>query len=487
MSIRLRLTLLYCAILALTLTAFGTILYVIQARYTLNLFQQDLALTTRRIVTGIAWLRAGQDRPQRWTEPGGAGRPQPIFGRDELRELRVRDETRVLSVDAAAIDHPINEDGQALPLSDAGLVAVQNGESWVEIASVEGERLLVLSTPVVSEGQVTEIVQVARPLTDRDRALRALGGTLIVGGLLTTLFAFGVGWMLSGITLRPIHRITQTAQAIGAGRDLERRVRYSGPNDEVGQLATTFNAMLARLQDAYRRVEHSLEMQQRFVADVSHELRTPLTTIRGNLALLYRRPPIPRRERDDILADVVSESERLIRLVSDLLKLARADAGRQVHRERVELRPLVEDVCDQARVLGPQRTVDCADLADATVLADRDALKEVLLILLDNALKHAADPITVSVVPQQGEVAIHIGDAGPGMDVETCAHIFDRFYRGVEAHRRSGFGLGLSIAKALVEGQGGSISVESQIGRGSAFSVMLPQVEDPIPTPESAG
>ena len=139
-----------------------------------------------------------------------------------------------------------------------------------------------------------------------------------------------------GITLHPIQRLTQTARTIGDERDFTRRVTYTGPQDEVGQLATTFNSMLARLQDAYQQVAHSLEMQRDFVADVSHELRTPLTTLRGNLGLLRREPPIPAEEQADILTDMMDESDRLIRLVNDLLVLARADAGRSLAKEPLE-------------------------------------------------------------------------------------------------------------------------------------------------------
>src|SRR5439155_3853437 len=121
---------------------------------------------------------------------------------------------------------------------------------------------------------------------------------LLIGGGIVTLLAFGAGWALAGTALRPINRITQTAHEIGATQDFARRVAYSGPPDEVGRLASTFNRMLTGLQDAY-------QTQRRFVADASHELRTPLTTIRGNLGLLQREPPIAAADRVAVLADLV--------------------------------------------------------------------------------------------------------------------------------------------------------------------------------------
>ncbi|MBN1584443.1 MAG: HAMP domain-containing histidine kinase, partial [Anaerolineae bacterium] len=243
---------------------------------------------------------------------------------------------------------------------------------------------------------------------------------------------------------------------------------------EVGQLATTFNAMLSQLQDAYQQVARSLELQRNFVADVSHELRTPLTTIRGNLALLSRQPPIPQEEQADIMSDMVDESERLIRLVNDLLTLARADAGRHLKSESVEVEALIQDVCRQAKQIAPERTVLHATPPGATVLADPDALKQVLLVLVDNALKHTPGNVTIATRVQDHLVAIDVRDAGPGIDAQTCAHLFERFYRG-SSHPVPGFGLGLSIAKALVEAQHGTIGVRSQVETGSVFTISLPR------------
>jgi signal transduction histidine kinase len=362
-----------------------------------------------------------------------------------------------------------------LPLSDAGWRAVQNGEPWAETASIEGERLLIYSAPVVVEGQVAQVVQVARALADQYQYLSTMGRNLLVGSGLATIIAFGAGWVLSGVVLRPVNRITQTAQAIGVERDLGRRVDYTGPNDEIGQLATTFNRMLTQLQAAYQQVERSLQQQRQFVADVSHELRTPLTTIRGNLALLRRKPAVGAEEETDILEDMAGESDRLIRLVNDLLALAHAESGRELQSETVWVKPLVEDVCRQARHLDPERTITCTDLVDVAVAGDQDALKQVLLILLDNALKYTGGAVAVSTAVVDERPTIEIRDSGPGIDPEVLPYVFERFYRGDEARSRPGIGLGLPIARALVEAQNGTISIESQIGHGSIITVTLPQ------------
>jgi len=281
---------------------------------------------------------------------------------------------------------------------------------------------------------------------------------------------------LSGAALRPIQRITDTAQVIGAQRDFDRRVDYRGPPDEVGQLATTFNGMLNELQAAYRQTEQTLQQQRRFVADASHELRTPLTTIRGNLGLLQRRPSITEEDERAVLADMVDETDRLIRLVNDLLALARSDAGRALRHEPVPIAPLLDDMCRQARLLGEQRTIVCEDVPAVSVMGDQDAIKQFLLILLDNALKFTPQDgtIAIGVTTADRLVAIRIRDTGPGIAPETLPHIFERFYRSDESRTGSGAGLGLAIAQELTEAQHGQISVESEIGRGSTFTVSLP-------------
>jgi len=314
------------------------------------------------------------------------------------------------------------------------------------------------------------ILQVAHSLTDQDATLAVLRMVLIGGGLVATLLAFGAGWLLAGTALRPIARITQTARAIGDARDFDRRVVHSGPRDEVGRLATTFNAMLAGLQEAY-------QTQRRFVADASHELRTPLTTIRGNLGLLEREPPITVDDRRAVLADLVSESERLSRLVADLLTLARTDAGRPLRHDPVPVSPLLADLCRRLGHSHPGRRIHREVANDVAVLGDPDALTQVLLIVLDNALKFTppGGVVGVTMTVGEGRVAIAVRDSGPGIAPEALPHIFERFYQGDAARTETGTGLGLAIAKALVEALQGDIRAESALGRGAAFTVTLPR------------
>jgi len=464
MSIRLRLTLLYSAILTLTLLIFGVALYSIQSQDTLNALKQDLLLSSERLAEAALKTSAPPPPEMSQREPPPPKTFDEFSGDQVFQELREREIVRILDADGNLVASPYGRSEDALPLSEEGLTTLQDQQDFWTDEIVDDEHMLIYSRPIVQNGETVAIVQVARSLDERDRTLRSLAITLGGAGIVTILIAFGVGWALSGLSLRPIDRITQTAQTIGDERDFTRRVDYLGPQDEVGRLASTFNQMLSGLQDAYQKVEHTLQMQRNFVADVSHELRT---TLRGNLGLLRRNPPSPPEEQADILGDMVEESDRLIRLVNDLLLLARADAGRSLANEPFQIPPVIDETVRQVRLLDPQRQINLNTTADLEINGDRDAFKQVMLILLDNAIKHSEGDIDVCAQEHNTEIEIRVRDFGEGIAPEILPHIFDRFYRGEDQNTIPGFGLGLPIAKALVEGMEGNIALESHLGEGS--------------------
>ncbi len=490
-SIRLRLTLLYTAILAVTVIAFGSVLYAAQSRTTYADIKENL------VRQASFFPNVGKPEPRLPAPPPEDEKPLTFVPQDfglPSGTLPGR-WTQTRDLDGAVTGRTFDLSGVTLPLSDKGLAAVQAGEGWFEAATVQDEPLLIYSQRYIGFDGATGIVQVAFPIGQPEGYLATLRLILAIGSSLAVLVAFALGWALAGAALRPIQRITQTAQAIGVERDFGRRVAHRGPADEVGQLAVTFNDMLAELESGYRQLEAALHSQRRFVADASHELRTPLTTVRGNIELLRREPPIAAGERGEVLADTTEEVDRLIRLVNQLLALARADAGQVPRSDPIPVQALVNDVCRQAGTLAPRTELHCDAPADILVLGDRDALKQVLLILVDNALTHtpAGTPVTLTAslapgrrsslrpVPADAEethVTFTVRDRGPGIPAEQLAHIFERFYRGQVSRTGRGAGLGLAIAKELVEVQGGIITVESAPGEGSTFTVILPHARE---------
>jgi signal transduction histidine kinase len=465
MSIRLRLTLLYTTILALTLIAFSTALYITVDRTTTRVLQDGFITDMSRLTE---WKEFKLDSVGH--VPSGKGKPLPLntFVQTVDLEGNLIDRTELAAYDG--IELP--------PLARAELDEVRGHGYGFSQASIGGDQWLIFSKKVYDTQGRAGIVQLARPQDSQGSSLAAMRRNMLIGGAIVIALAFGIGWGLSRVALQPIERIAQTARSIEESRDFSRRVDHSGPPDEVGRLARTFNGMLGALQASYDQTEAALQAQRRFVADASHELRTPLTTIRGNLALLGREPPISGEDRQAVLADMTEESERMSRLVDDLLTLARADAGRQLQVAPVTLAPLLDDLARQARLLAPERSIGYTPPADAAVLvrANRDALKQIALILLDNALKHTppGTAIELSATVEEGQAVIAVRDTGPGLSPDVRAHLFERFYRADAARTRGGTGLGLAIARALTEAQGGTIDAESRPGEGSTFTVRLP-------------
>ncbi len=245
------------------------------------------------------------------------------------------------------------------------------------------------------------------------------------------------------------------------------------PTDEVGQLTATVNDMLGRL-------EASFETQQRLVADVSHELRTPLTTIQGNLDLLRRGAADDPGMRGEALAAIGNETVRMRRLINDLLLLAQADAGLQLQLQPVELDTLLLDVYRQGQVIsqGTGVRVRLGAEDQAVVMGDGDRLRQLLLNLVDNAIKYtpSGGDVTLTLKRQAGWVQVTVSDTGCGIPPEDLPHIFERFYRADRSRTRpGGAGLGLSIAKWVAEAHGGELEVESEVGQGTIFTLYLPE------------
>jgi signal transduction histidine kinase len=292
--------------------------------------------------------------------------------------------------------------------------------------------------------------------------------TLLLGAPLGLLLALIAGWWIARAALRPINRISRKVRAIGESRDMSERLHFVGPDDEVGRLAATFDGMMERLERVF-------ETQKRFIADASHELRTPLTAIRGNADLMRIAPP---EDREACLTAIRRESERMTRLVSDLLLLAETDvAEQQIQIAPVDLDEIVTDVFRSAQVISGGQVDIVLDQADSLrVEGDVDRLKQLLLNLVDNAVKFTPEGGTVSLgLWRDGDSArIAVSDSGVGIAADEQRAIFERFYRVEEARTKRGSGLGLAICAWIVRAHGGSIDVSSQPGKGSTFTVRLP-------------
>lgn len=411
-----------------------------------------------------------QDRPQR---PGQRG-PQPqdetlseyfiAVGVPERALVRVGsslgDDTRPApALDAGVVRRNARRPGRAVPFT----VAAESGDGQWRLVSVVSARDRVT---VVGLGldQVESTVA-------RTRLVQLLG-TLAV---LATLGL--VSWWVLRLGVHPIEDMAVTADAIAAG-DLSRRVDHPGSATEAGRLGVAFNAMLERIQGAFREREASEDRVRRFAADASHELRTPLTSILGYTEL-WRAGGLEQRDQlTDAMSRIEHEGRRMAALVEDLLVLARLDQNRLPERTPVRLDLVAADAVRDARAVEPSRPIE-AELSPATVSADEAQMRQVLGNLLTNARLHTPGntPVRVTVEATDGHVVLEVADQGPGMAPEVVSQVFDRFYRADASRGRGagGSGLGLAIVQGIVAASGGTVRVESVVGEGSRFVVELPE------------
>jgi len=339
------------------------------------------------------------------------------------------------------------------------------------LLNAQGQRWRVYVLPAHQAGSISGYIEAMTPLGRIDALIQAFRLTLILlsaGGLLLVLAG---SWLVASRALRPIALLVQTAQTITLSHDLSRRVDAPPHQDELGRLAMTFNAMLHSIETAY-------QAEKRFVTDASHELRAPLTAIQGNLDLLNRHPDMPEAERAESLTEVTREANRLARLVADLLALARADAGIVLNRCPLDLDAVILEAYRTARQLAHGQQFVLDPFEPAAVEGNEDRLKQLLLILLDNALKYTppGGRVTLGLRRHDRDVELIVRDTGIGIPAEDLPHVFERFYRADPARSRDpgGTGLGLSIAQWIVEQHEGTITLESQPGEGTTVIVRMP-------------
>ena len=317
-------------------------------------------------------------------------------------------------------------------------------------------------------------IQYARPQSSLNATLRRVRLFLVLGVLGGTALALLGGWLLARRAMRPVVRLTDQANEIRRTRDPGLEIDVPPVEDEVGDLARALDTMLAALDDAQTETEHALERQREFVADASHELRTPLTSVLANLELLVDTLHGDQREAAE---SALRSSQRMRRLVADLLLLARADARREAARVPLDLGAVLVEAAAEVEALEDAGHELSVEAEPAWVEGVRDDLHRVMLNLMENALRHtpAGTHVRARAWREDGHAVLVVEDNGPGIPEELRGKVFDRFVRGA-GDRGGSFGLGLSIVRAVAQQHGGTVSVEDA-GPGARFVVRLPAVE----------
>jgi len=365
-----------------------------------------------------------------------------------------------------------------VPLSRTALEVAFSGQSIFESAKYPNEPpLRVISVPIMYRDNLLYIVQVGTSMESVGETLHRFLILLVVAIPIALAVSLAGGWFLAGRALRPVDEITLAAQRIAAG-DLSQRLSMPTAQDEIGRLAATFNNMIGRLDASFRQI-------RQFTSDASHELRTPLTVMKGETDLILRRSR-PLEDYKTVLESNLEEIDRMTRIVDELLFLSRADMG-EVKMEAlpVALQALVEDVHRQAKLLGHDRDIEVVlgTVMPVVVHGDDLRLRELLLNLVENAMKYsyAGGKVEIALLKDGREARLSITDHGIGIAPADHQKIFQRFFRTdvARTHTKKGTGLGLAICAWIADLHKGRVEVQSDLGQGSTFTVVLPLAHSP--------
>ncbi len=474
MSLKFRLSLFYGLFLVLILSTVAVVVYKLtersllnsleeRSRQSLNDLAQGDALTALRRLPGDTYFEAvvypkvvlSLKSPSDFKNgfkvslPIGPNQQRPNPTEEKIFQLLSTHDYEVL------YENDIVSTKVVLNNNEALLVMVVAG--WLETFGVEHPAIFLAGVPI-SSVQAT-LQQLKRNLWE----------TIVVA---IVLFVLSV-WLLSAQVLSPVRRITKATELV-TSKDLSQRVPVPKTRDELNKLALTINLMLGRL-------EKSFETQRRFTADASHELRTPVTAITGHASYLIRRTK-PNERQLESLKVIREEADRMGKMVNDLLELARADAGFEVSKQPFNLVDVLEDVSREILpVTNNTKIAISASEPVIEVLGDTNRMKQVVLNLVHNASNAGATHITLSITKDSFKgnnmVCLEVLDDGSGIPERAIPHLFERFYRidGARSTRGNGSGLGLAIVKWIVSQHQGNVSVESKLGEGTVFTILLPE------------
>jgi two-component system, OmpR family, sensor histidine kinase MprB len=450
MSLRYRLALVSAAGVALALVLAGLVCYVVVRSELRGQVDDSLKAQAARIVGGDL------------QSLGDAGMPAPspnAGGPVQYWQLVTADGGVVGALG-----------GVSLPFDHAAWeVAHGRIASVFEDIHVDGSHLRLLALGVPGG-----VVELARPLDSVERVMSMLRLILLLicvaGAGLAALLSRGAARRV----LTPLADVAGTAQLVSETEDLSQRIVIRS-DDEVGELASRFNTMLDRLQSSRAALDRSVTDQRQLVADASHELRTPVTSLRTNAEILLENPDLVREERDELLCDVVEQSEELTTLVASLIELAR-ETPQQQHFEELRLDELIADAVTRAQRNSPSVAFD-AQLEPFLVHGIPERLLQAINNLLDNAAHHspAGEVVEISLSPD----GLRVRDHGPGIDPTDLPHIFDRFYRGTNSRSRPGSGLGLAIVHRVIDQHQGTVTATNAPDGGAIFTVRLPNTLEP--------
>jgi heavy metal sensor kinase len=459
-TVRGRLTLWYVSALALILVLFGVAVYVLLSRALHRRVDHALASTIEISITSLTHDAQEGQSPQSAAQSTAAELSHPQQG------LIFDDSGQLLATHEGEEELQIQlPDRATIPDADVYLYSVSTGAN---------EHRIAVRRVTIPPAGIPYIILASQPLKPVADELESLRDILYFSTPIVLLLAGFGGWFLARQGLAPVTAMARSARQIGAG-SLDQQLPVVNPRDELGQLATTFNDLLGRLDAAF-------EEQRRFMADASHELRNPLSVMSTAAGVTLKKEHRTEQEYREALQIVAEQTRRLSRIVNDMFMLARADSGRYpLRKQTLYLNDLLEEVARAGAVLAATRnaTIEVTNVPEAIFHGDEDLLRQMLLNLVDNAVKFTPDKgaVTLDLKTSNGSYRLSVSDNGPGIPAEARHHIFERFYRADRSRAKAedgGAGLGLAIARWIARAHDGDIELDDSSGTGTKFIVRLP-------------
>lgn len=462
-SVRARLTLWYVSALALILVVFGIAVYVMLSRALHRRVDEALRSTIEISITSLTHDEQEGQSSQSAAQSTAAELSHP------QQALMIFDNNGQLLA-----EHPYEED---LNIRLPDLAAIPADEVYLYTAFEEGDpndhHRLAVRRVQIPPANKPYIILASQPLKAVEDELESLREILYFATPAVLLVAGIGGWFLARQGLAPVAAMARKARQIGSG-SLDQQLPVANPRDELGQLATTFNELLARLDSAF-------DEQRRFMADASHELRTPLSVMSAAAGVTLKKPHRDEDEYRDAIQMMAEQTKRLSRIVKDMFILSRADAGSYPLQKRaLYLDDMLEEIARAGVVLAAEKNVslELKNLEEASFHGDEDLLRQMVLNLVDNAVKFtpSGGRVKLKLSKQLNEYSLSITDTGPGIPLEVREHIFERFYSADKSRSRvheSG-GLGLAIAKWIANAHNGDLELASSDSNGTTFIVRLP-------------
>lgn len=463
-SVRGRLTLWYVSALALILVVFGGAVYVMLSRALHRRVDDALRSTIEISITSLT-----HDTQEGQSNQSAAQSTAAELSHPQQAMMIFDGEGRLLA------EHPYEENFH-IRLPDLGAIPAEGVYLYTvaEASDPDDYHRLAVRRVRIPPANTPYIILASQPLEAVEDELESLREILYLATPAALLLAGLGGWFLARQGLAPVAAMARSARQIGAG-NLDRQLPVSDPRDELGELATTFNELLARLDTAF-------DEQRRFMADASHELRTPLTVMSAAAGVTLKKEHRDEEEYREALQMVAEQARRLSRIVQDMFTLARADAGRYpLRKQTLYLNDLLEEVARAGEMLasGKNVTIKLSNLPEAAFHGDEDLLRQMVLNLVDNAVKFTppGGQVRLGLERRGREYLLKVSDTGPGITAEAREHLFERFYRADKARSRAedgGAGLGLAIAKWIAEAHDGDLYLADSDGIGATFIARLP-------------